>query len=152
MDCLGDWRFQLPFCFVFPGIPFSPQQGPLCVPLRGWWSAMGSRTREGWASTVAAFCFSPTAFLSARGPAEAFLAELLEELHSERTGEQSKVRGAHHRQTDRRGEVQEVASCSGLFWLTKQWRGHQKAMWDSDEAIVEPRPLNKEPDLTCPSI
>ncbi|XP_066466438.1 AP-5 complex subunit beta-1 [Tiliqua scincoides] len=52
---------------------------------------MGSRTREGWASTLAAFRSSPITFLSAHGPTEAFLSELLQELRSEKLGEQTKV-------------------------------------------------------------
>ncbi|KAJ6654179.1 hypothetical protein lerEdw1_007276 [Lerista edwardsae] len=52
---------------------------------------MASRTREGWASVAAAFRSSPSAFLSTQGPAEALLADLLQDLRSERLGEQTKV-------------------------------------------------------------
>ncbi|XP_054844408.1 AP-5 complex subunit beta-1 [Eublepharis macularius] len=52
---------------------------------------MGPRSTEGWTSAVASFRSCPTAFLSAYGASDTFVVELLQELRSEKLGEQIKV-------------------------------------------------------------
>ncbi|XP_067400174.1 AP-5 complex subunit beta-1 [Emydura macquarii macquarii] len=53
--------------------------------------AMGVRSGESWAQLITSFRAGPTAFLSTRGSDDAFLAELLQDLSSERISEQTKV-------------------------------------------------------------
>ncbi|XP_044304650.1 AP-5 complex subunit beta-1 [Varanus komodoensis] len=52
---------------------------------------MGSRSRESWAGTLASFRACPRAFLLSHGAGDVFAAELLQELRSEKLGEQIKV-------------------------------------------------------------
>ncbi|XP_077185503.1 AP-5 complex subunit beta-1 isoform X2 [Paroedura picta] len=52
---------------------------------------MSPRNTEGWTSAIASFRSCPTAFLSAYGAGDTFLAELLQDLHNEKLAEQIKI-------------------------------------------------------------
>nr|XP_016854649.1 PREDICTED: LOW QUALITY PROTEIN: AP-5 complex subunit beta-1 [Anolis carolinensis] len=52
---------------------------------------MGSKGTESWPGTVASFRAGPSAFLLSRGASEAFVAEILRELHGDRSGERTKL-------------------------------------------------------------
>lgn len=54
---------------------------------------MGVRSGESWAQLITSFRAGPTAFLLAHGSDDTFLAELLQDLSSERISEQTKVCG-----------------------------------------------------------
>nr|XP_060614172.1 AP-5 complex subunit beta-1 [Anolis sagrei ordinatus] len=52
---------------------------------------MGSKGTESWSNMLASFRAGPTAFLLSHGASETFVAELLRELHGDRSGEQIKL-------------------------------------------------------------